>query len=333
MHYSAMIISLNRFQGVDSRRMTGKVGWKLPYTLPSGIKVTTTADLHGDLYWVNNLWRTGADKYSGVVGRLYPQAKVDVRYPFVREYGNVRQVVEPRVALVAAPSGLNSSKIPNEDSVDFEFDDANLFAANRYPGEDRIDDGIRLVYGVSTSFFGNRGGVTELFVGQSLRLTGGRSFGTGSGLDDDLSDVVGRVRISPASYMNMVYRFRFDAKNFKARRNEVSLNAGVPALNLSVNYLYFATTQNTPEFPSREEISFSVKSQVTKRWSVFGGARWDLADAGILNWQMGGEFKNECCAVRATYLRTFTQDRDVRPTNRFLIRIVLKHLGEVSTGR
>lgn len=333
MHYSGLVIALNRLDGVDSRRMTGNVGWRLPYTLPSGIVVTATADLHGHLYWITGLARTGADKFSGVVGRLYPQAKIDVRYPFVREFGNVRQVIEPRVALVASPSGLNTSKIPNEDSIDFEFDDANLFAANRYPGQDRIDDGVRLVYGVSTSFFGNRGGMTELFLGQSLRLAGGRSFGIGSGLDDDLSDVVGRLTVRPASYLNMVYRFRLDAKEFKARRNEVTLNAGVPALNLSVNYLFFETTQNTPEFPSREEVAFAVQSRLARYWSVFGGARWDLADTGgILNWQLGGEFKNECCAIRASYMRTFTQDRDVKPGNRFLIRIVLKHLGEVNTG-
>ncbi len=333
LHYSTQSISLNRLDGVDSRRLTGLVGWRLPYTLPSGIIVTATADLHGQVYWVQGLFRTGADKYNGVVGRLYPQAKVDVRYPFVREYGNVRQVIEPRVALIASPTGLNTSKIPNEDSIDFEFDDANLFAANRYPGQDRIDDGVRLVYGVSTSFFGNRGGLTELFVGQSLRFTGGSTFNQGSGLEDNLSDVVGRVRIAPASYLNLIYRFRLNAKHFKARRNEVTLHAGVPALNLSVNYLFFAASQNTPEFSSREELAFAVASRLTRRWSVFGGARWDLAtNGGILNWQMGGEFKNECCAVRATYVRSFTQDRDVKPSNRFLIRIVLKHLGEVNTG-
>lgn len=333
LNYSLKTIGVNRLDGVDSRRMTGTLGWRLPYTLPSGIVITATANLHGQVYWITGLARPGADKFSGVIGRLYPQAKIDVRYPFVREFGNVRQVIEPRVALIASPAGLNTSKIPNEDSIDFEFDDANLFAANRYPGQDRIDDGVRLVYGVNTSFFGNRGGATELFLGQSYRLTGGRSFGAGSGLQNKLSDVVGRIRLAPASYLNLVYRFRFDARKFRARRNEVTLHAGVPALNLSVNYLYFAATQNTPEFPSREEVAFALKSRIARRWSVFGGARWDLAKSGgILNWQMGGQFKNECCTVRATYLRTFTRDRDVRPTNRFLIRIVLKHLGEINTG-
>lgn len=333
LHYTTNVISLNRLEGVDSRRITGKVGWRLPYTLPSGIVITATADLHGQLYWITGLKRTGADTYSGVVGRLYPQAKIDVRYPFVREYGNVRQVIEPRIALVAAPSGLNTSKIPNEDSIDLEFDDANLFADNRYPGQDRIDDGVRLVYGIGTSLFGNRGGLTEVFIGQSYRLTGGRSFGAGSGLEDDLSDVVGRVRIHPASYLNMVYRFRLDAKHFKARRNEVSVNAGVPALNLTVNYLFFKSTQNTPEFPTREEVAFAVQSQLAKRWSVFGGARWDLTNTGgILNWAMGGQFKNECCTVRATFTRKFTRDRDLKPSSTFLVRIVLKHLGEINTS-
>ena len=49
------------------------------------------------------------------------------------------------------PNVKNSSKISNEDSQAFEFDDTNIFDLNRYAGTDRITGGARVDYGVRTS--------------------------------------------------------------------------------------------------------------------------------------------------------------------------------------
>ena len=331
-HFSADTAILTRWEGTDSRRLSVRAGWKVPYIHASGIKVTASADLFADLYHVTHVIpANGGPRYTGFRARLFPQAKLDVRYPFVRELGNVRVILEPRAALILSPSGLNSSRIPNEDSVDFEFDDTNLFSGNRFPGRDRIDDGSRVVYGLGVNFLGNRGGETSLFVGQSLRFFGGQGFADGTGLENDLSDIVGRLRVRPASYLQLNYRFRLNASNFRARRNEISLYAGVPVFNLSAGYLLFNSNAGTSEFPNREEITLAVRSQVTKHWSVFGGGRWDLSSTGgILNWNVGGKFRNECCEVLAQYTRNFFRDRDLRPTNRFTIQLVLKHLGGIS---
>ena len=43
----------------------------------------------------------------------------------------------------AAPATASSTAIPNEDSLDFEFTDANLFGFNRFPGIDRLEGGVR----------------------------------------------------------------------------------------------------------------------------------------------------------------------------------------------
>ncbi|MCY4238886.1 MAG: LPS assembly protein LptD [Rhodospirillaceae bacterium] len=328
-HFHFSSASLTRWEGPDSYRASTQLGWRLPYIHKStGMKFLASVNLFADGYYVTEVGRHSASRHNGFEGRLYPVAKLGWRYPFVREMGNVRVIVKPRAALIASTSGLNSSKIPNEDSDGFEFDEINLFSINRYPGRDRVDDGTRFVYGVNTIFLGNRGGQSEIFLGQSYQLAGDETFGSGSGLDRKLSDIVGQIQINPGRYFNLVYKFRFDAKDQQMPRTEVTTFAGVPALNTSLSYLLFRRNMNSSEFPTREEIAFAVRSQVTRTWSIFGGSRHNLAsDGGILKWQAGGQFKNECCTLQATISRSFTYDREIKPSTNFLILLTLKHLG------
>src|SRR5690606_13538860 len=105
-------------------------------------------------------------------------------------------------------------------------------------GIDRVDGGQRVNYGGRWSLYGNNGGFTSLFLGQSYAFTDNDAFTDGSGIEEQLSDIVGRVHISPSEYFDLLYRFRFDSDDFKGHRNEIALRAGPPALNLRLNYTF-----------------------------------------------------------------------------------------------
>src|SRR3546814_3316515 len=81
------------------------------------------------------------------------------------------QVIEPTVQAVVAPNGSNPGEIPNEDSLDFEFDDTNLFKLNRFAGRDRVDSGTRIDYGLEWTGVLESGGSAGAFIGQSYRFT------------------------------------------------------------------------------------------------------------------------------------------------------------------
>lgn len=330
-HFRFSTANLTRWEGTDSYRASVNLGWRLPYIhKPTGVTLAAALDMHADGYYLAESGRPDSSQFTGFSNRIHPVAELDIRYPFVRELGNVRAIMEPRVSLISTFRGLNDAIIPNEDSVDVEIDDANLFLANRFPGRDRVDEGSRLVYGFNTVFLGNRGGQSELFLGQSLELGSSREFEPASGVQGSVSDLVGRLRVNPGRYLDLVYRFRFHPDEIEPKRNEVSLFAGVPALNLSFNYLNVRRRGMTDGLPTRDELSFTTRSQVTKTWSVFGGGRWNLAEAaGNLNWQLGGQFKNECCTLRITGGQSYVRDRDIRPSTYVLFRLSLKHLGAI----
>jgi LPS-assembly protein len=327
------LLSLTRGEGTDSHRISLKGGWHLPHTAQSGEVYELSASLQGDLYWVDDV-TTGSKTDSGLTGRVFPQFMAKWRYPFVRRQRNASQLIEPVAALVLAPNGGNPSKIPNEDSVDVEFDDTNLFASSRFTGVDRVDGGQRFVYGLNWGLYGDQGGAIEAFVGQSYQLQTNSAFAVGSGLDDQTSDLVGRIRVSPGPYLNLLYRFRLDHENLEAKRNEVKISGGPSWLRANVNYFFVDEETGTGEFGDREEITLGLAAKLGKYWRASGNIREDLTKGGgTISQGIGLQYKDECFIFNIRFKRTFTEDRDLEPTDTVFFQLIFKHLGGFeSTG-
>ena len=327
------ILALTRTDGADTRRLSVKGGWRLPYVGPMGDVYALSTTLTGDLYHVDGLVRSGkTGTHSGFNGRLIPQLALDWRYPFVREEEKVYQMVEPIASVVVSPYGGNPDTIPNEDSLDFEFDDTNLFRGNRFTGLDRVEGGPRINYGLKWGAFGRGGGATTVLVGQSLRAKKDDTFVSGSGLEDRFSDIVARVQVRPGDYLDLVYRARWDKDNLAARRNEVGLSAGPSSLRLSADYVFLAAQEDS-EFAPREELAVALNAQLSRYWRTrISGIRDLTGDGAMRSAGIGLTYEDECLIFTSQLTRTFFRDRDVRPTDAVVFRVTFKTLGEVATS-
>lgn len=328
------LLAINRDQGTDSRRLAFGGGWHLPYKAWTGEVYRLSALMRTDIYHADQVAQTDGSSGSGVSGRFLPQLMAEYRYPFVRSEGNATQVIEPVAAVVLAPNGGNPSKIPNEDSRDVEFDDTNLFDANRFTGVDRVESGTRFVYGLNWGLYGNQGGAIEAFGGQSYRLRPETQFSTSSGLRDQASDLVGRLRISPSSWFDLLYRFRLDPDTIEARRHQAGMTFGPQALKFGVSYLFLDETTGSGTFTDREELYMSFNAKLTDRWSASGHRRDNLATGGgKISEGLGLVYKDECFTFIVQGQRTFTTDRDLRPTDSLMFLLIFKHLGEFESRR
>ncbi len=328
----ANLLSLSRSEGSDSHRLSLKPGWQFPYQSPEGYVTTVSASLQMDGYLANDIAASLTDPNvlrDGFTGRAFPQVMIDWRYPFVRQEGKIHQLIEPVVSIAIAPNGGNSSKISNEDSQNFEFDTTNLMSANRFTGLDRVEGGQRLNYGLRMGLLGADGSNGSIFFGQSYRLRKDSTFADGSGLEDNFSDYVGEVEVTPAKNLNMLYRTRLDTDSFSAEQSELEFGVGPAAIHLDVNYFFIRGSATNPEFGDREELTTSLRSQITKNWSFQASNRRDFAGDNTINWGLGLGYVDECLDLQFSFVRSFTQDRDIKPANTFLVRIILKHLGEV----
>ena len=336
--FDGNLLVLTREQGRDSRRLSTAAAWELPFTSPIGDIYTFTARAQGDVYWVNGVVE-GSDEVnssgpteSDVTGRFFPQLAVNWRYPWVRSSASVHQVVEPIAQVVLAPNGSNPTLIPNEDSLDFEFDETNLFSLNRFPGTDRIDPGSRVDYGVRWSASGDEGGYVSAFLGQSYRLSEPDVFPEGSGVEDDLSDIVGQVQIAPTHELDIIYRTRIDRDDFVARRNELSVLAGPPILNLNLNYTFVDSQADQTEFPDREQVDWTLSSKISRYWSLYGGQLIDIEENDTRQIAVGALYADECFTISAKFQRDFFSDREIEPEDSFFITVNFKHLGGFTSG-
>lgn len=327
-------LNLARSEGTDTRRISVKGGYELPYVGPLGDLYSFNANLQGDVYHVSEHFDPGnpAKEREGFTGRFFPQVGVDWRFPFVREAGTSSLLVEPVASVYVAPNGSNPTKIPNEDSLDVELDETTLLSANRFNGLDRVEGGKRISYGLNAAAYGAGGGFSQFFLGQSYRIDQSTDFGFGTGLSEQLSDIVGRVNLSPGRLLNAEYRFRVDTGDLNFQRSELSSSFGVRWATFGIDYLFFDQSSATGEFGDREEIFLSFRSAITDNWSLAASTRRDLDDGSSLAHTAGLVYNDECFRVSANFTRTFTSDRDVDPSDRFLVQLEFKHLGALRSS-
>jgi LPS-assembly protein len=323
---------LNRQQGTDTRRVSARAGWDLPLRDSLGSIYTLSGRLWGDGYYVGNEEIPGEPgTFTGVTGRVWPQAMAEWRMPFVRSGETVSQIVQPVVQFVVSPRGGNPDEIPNEDSVDLELDETNLLSLDRYPGLDRVEGGARLNYGLGWEGLRVGGGSASVFAGQSYRFKADSEFTPSTGLDGRASDFVGTAEISFAPWFGVRYRTRLDNDDLDFERNEVGFGGGTDALRAGGSYVFYGD-EIGGNFTSREELNLALSSRLTRHWSgrIFGTQ--DLIANETRRIGAGVTYEDECFFFDVHYAHDDYRDRDLEPRDTVFFRFALKTIGDVGIG-
>ncbi|MCC7016216.1 MAG: LPS-assembly protein LptD [Rhodospirillales bacterium] len=328
----ANLLAFTRDEGTDVRRLSIAPGWDLPYVGPAGDIYKLSLTLRGDLYHVDDHVIPGrSSAFSGGTGRVYPEAAFEWRYPFVRRHEGLSELFEPITSLVVSPYGGNLVKIPNEDSREVEFDETNLFTGRRFAGLDRVETGPRFNYGLRWGVFGDRGGSTSVLFGQSVRARDDSTFAKGTGLENHLSDYVGRINVRPLKNLSLNYRTRIDKDNFQPLRSEVGATVGPQPFAVGVNYLFFERAAGS-DIPTLEQLSLSATSQFSRNWRFNFSSLQDLETNDLRALLLNATYEDECFIFAATARRSFFHDRELKPDDSIIFRLTFKTLGEISSS-
>jgi LPS-assembly protein len=202
-----------------------------------------------------------------------------VKWPLVgRAFGGT-QVLTPRVQLVASPP-IRNLAVPNEDARAIDLEDSNLFALNRFPGYDRIEDGVRFTYGFDWQFERPRWRI-KTTVGQSYRLTNKPTLlPDGTGLTEPDSDIVGRTEVRYRDFVKLTHRFRLDKDNAAIRRNEFDAAVGTQRTYVEVGYVKLNRNidASLEDLRDREELRVAGRLAFARYWSLFGSGVVNLTD-------------------------------------------------------
>ncbi|GAA0282920.1 LPS-assembly protein LptD [Alteraurantiacibacter aestuarii] len=335
-------LAITRAEGQDTQRAFARGQWDLRRITPWGQEVTVTGLLRGDAYHSDNNLLTQTVSYRGQSGwqaRGVALGAVDVKWPLIGEFLGGSQILTPRVQLVATP-GIRNLDIPNEDARAIDLEDSNLFALNRFPGYDRVEEGARITYGVDwqATIPGWR---LETTIGQSYRLTDQPTlFPDGTGLNEQWSDFVGRTQVRYRDLLKFTHRFRLDKDNLAVRRNEVDATFGNDETYIELGYLRLNRDIDLAfeDLRDREEVRAAGRLAFAKYWSVFGSAVINLTDRAEdptlnadgfepLRTRLGIAYADDCLELGFTWRRDYIELADAKRGDSFRIHFALRNLG------
>jgi LPS-assembly protein len=335
-------LAIMRSSGQDTQRAFAGARWDLRRLTGLGQEITLTALVRGDLYHTDENHLTATAIYRGNEGwetRAVATAAVDVKWPLVGSLFGGTQVLTPRVQLVASPK-IRNLAVPNEDARAIDLEDSNLFALNRFPGYDRIEDGVRFTYGFDWQFERPRWRI-KTTVGQSVRLTSEPTLlPDGTGISNRTSDIVGRTEVRYRDFVNLVHRFRLDKDSFAIRRNEFDAVIGSHRTYAEIGYVKLNRdiAAGLEDLQDREELRVAGRVAFMRYWSLFGSAVVNLTDRNEdptlgsdgfqpLRTRLGAAYQDDCLEIAVTWRRDYVATGDARKGNSFQIHFALRNLG------
>jgi LPS-assembly protein len=216
-------------------------------------------------------------------GTMVPEFSTAWRYPLLlRSHFNITQV-EPIIRLIAIPSSLYNRNTINEDSQDIEITDSNIFDINRYAGTDRLENGVRLAYGVTgAGYFHDSGYPIYGFVfGQNYRFTKSNDYSFNSGLKNtNFSDYVGRLSFKTSSMVELYDMFQLDKNKYKFRKNEVGATFTFDIPEGKINKITLDTRWSAYDY---KENLYNIKQSVTLGGAIHLLKEWRLAASATKN--------------------------------------------------
>ncbi len=326
--------------GQDMQRISGEGEWNRRTILPGGIVNDTDAVARADIYSIQDRFTAATTPGQGeddTVSRKFLQAQTQFGYPLAKRLDKGNVIVEPRVAMTTSNDVRNLNDIPNEDSLDVDFNIAELFERNRFAGYDRLDDGSRVTVGGATSYIGDSGRQGELFFGQSYRLSDDNNpFPNGSGLEHDRSDLVGRLRYQGSGGSTFEYGTRLDDETLAANRHDVTMNLIQDPITLAASYFYLAPLEGNDLLEKQEQIQIAPTLQISDEWYLRNSVRYDLSgdqdERGLQIFNVGLDYIGDCMTFSTTLERNNLDEASGTSETEIFFRLGFKNLGEFESS-
>lgn len=329
--FNANTRTVLRERGAESTRATAKFGYEVSnYTTAGGHVFDLLATVRGDLFDIDEATdpSNAARTYTGFKGRFFPQIAATWRYPMARRLDGKSYILfEPIVGVVAGPNLKRQWRYANEDALDYVYDDTNFFFPNRTSGDDLLDDGQRINYGVRVGWIESGGASVIGFLGHSLSAKGNNDVSAGSGLRNRASDIIGSLVVNPWAWWDVVARVRVDKNTFKFRQIDALTSIGPKEFRPFLHYI-LANDDLQPAFSfgDREEIRLGFSSQPAPNWRIAGWASRDQINSQFTGMTLDVQYEDECFLAGIRASRSLSIGGVQSADSRVVVRFVLKSI-------
>lgn len=255
--------------------------------------------------------------------RVTPQLMAELRWPFVRAApSGARHVVAPVAQVIWARDRLPG--LPHEASRMPELDEGNLFALNRFPGQDQRELGLRGNMGVSWTRLDPDGWSSTVTLGRSWRARDLGQFSAQTPLAGRQSDWVLAGSLDTADGLSLSNRSHFTS-DMQLTRTAFELDWATDAYSLSTSYMRIRANPFEARAATASEWSFEGTRHLSDFWTGRVGWRYDIAQSRAAHAMVGLNYQNECLRMEMGLERQFASA--TRPTSRTSFGLNLDILG------
>ncbi|HUO12746.1 MAG TPA: LPS assembly protein LptD [Caulobacteraceae bacterium] len=308
--------------GIDSRRGTLEADWQRSFIFSDGIRLDPFVSARGDLYSISNL--QPPDASNATIARGIATAGVNFDWPFIKQAGPYTIILEPLAQLAISPVVHQEPRIPDEDSVDFEFDTTNLFQVDKSPGFDILDSGQRLNVGARATVETDDGLSASALVGREFRAEPDPDMPARTGLEGTASDWVIGTDAIPFKNVDIFTRWRLDADTFAIRRLEIGADFTESRFNASIRYLEEA---EDPDGLPVKDLDFRAELYVTKHWGLTTTAAREFTTGVWRELDYGVVYRDDCIKVEVVYHNDNTTNGVLGPSHSVEFRLTLATFG------
>jgi len=311
--------------GQDDRRATAQLDWQRHFTLSNGLVIDPFVNGRVDLFDITNIPATSNIAGGGpnaTLARAFGSLGANVSYPLIRRTGPATIILEPMAQLSFAPYTKADRRIPNTDSVDFEFDETNLFQWNRSPGYDLYQGGQAATLAGRATVMMDSGQTASLLVGRRLAFQSDPATPAFTGLQPALSDWIFAADVSPYKGIQFFGRLRLDSRDFTLNRLETGASFKTARVEGYVSYLNEA---RSPSGPRVSSLDLHAAVYPLKHWGV---TSYMIVDSG--SWrrrELGAVYRDDCLRVEVIYRRDETFNGTLGPSTSVVLRLALATLG------
>ena len=315
--------------GRDIARLSGFVDWRRDTVFPGGLLMAFDGALYGDVY------ATQQDSaFDSTQTRLAPFLGLELRYPLVRhDTAGVTHLIEP--VLHITWSDVAGDAVPIEDSTVVEFDEANLFALDRFPGQDQRETGLRANLGLGYTRTAPLGWSLGVMGGVVLRKADMGQFTPGSGLDGVRSDYLLATHFSAAERWRVVNRALFSS-GLDFTSNELSLGWRQSTHLIETTYTWLVADPADPAKGRPLDIgewALAAEYEIGTGWQARANWRYDTVAATPTRAGLALGYANECIDVEFSAERRYTASATLEPATEFGLTVALNGFGAQRSGR
>jgi LPS-assembly protein len=308
--------------GIDSRTASIQADWQRTFIFPIGLRMEPFLQARGDVYRLDDLPAPFAS--SETVRRGWGTVGVNLSFPLIRQSGGTTYLLEPLAQVAISPDTRLDPRIPNEDSVVWEFDETNLFQVNKSPGFDLYEGGQRLNVGGRATIEWPDGRTASFLIGRSFRTKDDPALPDRTGLATKSSDYIFAAEASPLRGFTVFSRWRLDSGTGAIRRLEAGADFNTARV---AGYVRYLQEDQKPSGTKVKGLDFRGEVYATEHWGLTLYGVRDIDDGAWRRRDVGIVYRDECVRLEVVYRRDETFNRTLGPSDSVVVRLTLATLG------